>query len=115
MAATQLTDDCRAAAGRMRAWQVVSGNAAIVRRMVYEDSANVEALRLQVQGLADPAAPAGMVDSLVAAHVHASNALELTGNLQLHPLFAADGDAVEAAATFADDWVANPPPEEPAP
>lgn len=111
--ATPLTDDCRAAANRMRDWSDVSGNAQLLRRMVYEDSANVEALRLQVQGLADPAAPAGMVQSLVVAHVHASNAMELTGNLQLHPLFAADGDAVDAAATFLDDWVANPPPEPP--
>jgi hypothetical protein len=110
MPATQLTDDCKAAAARMEQWQLISGHGDTVRQMVYEDSANVEALRLHIQTLADPAAPAGMVDSLVVAHVHASNAMELTGVVALHPLFAADGIALRAAAEFAESWEANPPP-----
>jgi hypothetical protein len=107
--ATQLTDDCRAIAADMHNWSLISGNLQLVNRMAYESSGKVEQLRLAIQDEAtvDPA----MVVSLVLAHVHASNVIELTGVIALHPLFADDGVAVAAAA----DWLDAVPPPEPEP
>jgi hypothetical protein len=101
MPVTPLTIEARAVAVRMDAWPLISGNAQIVRQMVYEDSQTVEQLRFVVQA-EGAGAPPGMVDSLVTVHKWSSNVMEQTGNLNLHPFLADAAAEVIAACDFVD-------------
>jgi hypothetical protein len=113
MPATPLTVESKAIADRMETWANVGGNLHVVDQMANHDAATIEALRVEVAGLADPAAPDGMAESLADASRHASNVIPLGGNLQLLAIFVADGANVRAAATFVESWEANPPPVDP--
>lgn len=100
MAVSALTIDCRAVANRMAKWPNISGNAAILRGMTYEDSAKVEELRVLIQD--EPTIPPGMVNDLVTVHRNTSNVMELGGNVGLFPYMISNSALLVAACDFAD-------------
>jgi hypothetical protein len=98
MPVTPLTTEARAVAARMTNWPNLSGNANIVRKLVYEDSVTINALSAQV-GL-QPSPPAGMVASLTLAAQRVSNVMECGGNIGTWPYLLASAPDVVAAAAF---------------
>jgi hypothetical protein len=104
------TTEARAIAARMSSISNVGGNMQVLRQIAYEDSAQLDELRQQVQGSASP--PAGMVASLVVAHSRTVSAVAYEGNVALHPLIIASAADVVAAADFLDTPPPEPPPEE---
>lgn len=109
MAATQVTIDARRTAGRMARWGSVNGHIGIIRSIMGAEQDNVYAMRNQLNALANPGAPGGMVAGLDNVCEHMRDASVQNGLLMFVQRMASDAAKIWDAADFLDNWQAWTP------